>query len=110
MEISDTSGGYYPRRETNLPCHETNSFHNGWLDDLLSREHAPCDGVWTRLSVRSEVTALVDDIVCDIRVPLDMRDQRVEEFGRDEELEVRLGGKMTSALLFRSVLETKYTF
>ena len=61
-------------RGTNLPSHEADCFHNGGLDNLLTREDTPCNSIWTiRLRVCLQVASLVYRIESDVAVPLDDR-------------------------------------
>lgn len=65
---------------TNLPGHETDSFDDGWLYDLFTREDTPGHSVWpVRMVVGPEVTALIDHVVRDIWVKLDLWDQGSQE-------------------------------
>jgi len=54
---------------TCLPCHETDSLNNSWLDDFFSREHTPRNSVRSlRIRVGLQITLLVDGVVGDIGV------------------------------------------
>ena len=76
---------------TNLPGHKADRLDNGRLHDLLARENTPCDSVRSvRVVVRSEISALVDHVVGNVRVLLDLRYQGREEVWREEEFEIRL--------------------
>lgn len=74
-----------------LPCHETNCFYDGRLNDLLPWKDTPCDSIRTLGSrVRPQVSMLIDNVIGDAGVPLEMGHKNGEEFGRHEELEVGL--------------------
>src|SRR5690606_21348771 len=54
-----------------LPGEEADPLHDGRLDDLLAREHAPGDGIGTfGLRVRVEVARFGHGVVGEIRVVL----------------------------------------
>jgi len=92
---------------TDLPCHKTDCFDNGWLDDLFSWEHAPCNSVGTiRVCVCSQITTVVDYVVSNIAVVFDMFEKEGHECGVHEELQVRLV-KGTSDL---SILQVDQTY
>ena len=64
---------YSPWERSHLPSHETNRFNNGRLDDLLTREDTPGNGVWPlTVCICSQVTALVDCIVRNEGVTFDL--------------------------------------
>ena len=77
-----------------LPSHEADCFNNGRLDDLLTREDTPGNGIWPlTVCIRSQIPALVDCIVRDKGVTFNLCQQRGEVGGRCEELQVRLEGR-----------------
>lgn len=74
-----------------LPRHETDSLHYRGLDDLFAREDTPCHRVGPiGVSVGSQVAAFIDNVVSDIAVPFNVREQAVEQRRLDEKLEIRL--------------------
>jgi len=75
-----------------LPRHKANCFDDCGLHDFLAREHTPCYSVWTlRMGIRAKVTGSVDDVVGDIRVLFNVREEDGQQIWRNEELEIRLG-------------------
>lgn len=85
-----------------LPCHETNCFYDGRLDNLLPREDTPGDGIRTLGSrIRPQVSMLINDMIGDAGVPLEMRHKNGEEFGRHKELEVCLTPALQLIRLFQ---------
>lgn len=76
---------------TDLPGHEADRFNYGRLDDLLSRENAPRDGIGpVRMGVGPEISSPVDHVVRDVRVTLNLWYQRGQELRGDEELKISL--------------------
>ena len=79
-----------------LPSHKADRFNDCGLHDLLAREHTPCYSIWSlRVSIRAEVTGSVDDVVSDVCVPFDVREEGGQQVGRNEELEIRLEGDVS---------------
>lgn len=75
-----------------LPCHKANRFNDRGLHDLLAREHTPRYSIWTlRVGIGAEVAGFVDDVVSDVCVMLNVREEDGQQVGRNEELEIRLG-------------------
>ena len=76
-----------------LPCHKADCFNDRGLHDLLSREHTPRHGIRTfRVGIRAEVAGFVDNVVSDIYVLFNAREEESQQFGRNEEFEVCLEG------------------
>ena len=74
-----------------LPCHEADRFNYRRLHDLLSREHTPRYSIWTlRVGIRAEVAGSIDDVVSDVCVVFDMREEDGQQVGRNKEFEIRL--------------------
>jgi len=74
-----------------LPCHEADCLYDGWLNDFLARENTPCDSVRTvRVSIGSEVAALIYNIVCDVAVAFNVGEEDLQQLGVDEKFEIGL--------------------
>lgn len=74
-----------------LPCHKADRLNDCGLHDLLAREHTPCYGIWTlRVGIGAEVAGSVDDVVSDVCVLFNVREEDGQQVGRNEELEIRL--------------------
>lgn len=90
-----------------FPCHETDGFHNGGLDNLFPREDTPGHSVRTiRVCVGAEVTILVDHVVSDVRVSLYMGNEQIQEAWTDEEFKVRLGRRIGSTKCIHADMRT----
>ena len=83
-----------------LPCHKADGFNDCGLHDLLAREHTPCYSIWALgVGIRAEVADSVDDIVSDVCVVFNVREEGGQQVGRNEEFEIRLGSE--SAMMRR---------
>ncbi len=62
-----------------LPCHEADGLHDGRLNDLLAGEDAPRHRVGPiGMGVSPQISSLIDNVVGDIAVPFNMREQKGE--------------------------------
>lgn len=62
------------KEDPHLPGHETNSFDDGRLYNLLAREHTPSNSVGSiRVRVGPQIASLVDHVVGDVAVTFDVR-------------------------------------
>lgn len=99
-ETASTMVGYEDQ-----PCPASFAFDQTHLNNLFAREDTPGHRVGTfGVRVGSQIALLVDSIVSDARVSFDTSDQRVEQFWRDEELEIRL----KSALVDERLLDRTF--
>jgi hypothetical protein len=74
-----------------LPCHKADCFDDRRLYDLLAGEHTPRHGIRTfGVGIRAEVAGFVDDVVGDVKILLDVREEDSQQFRGNEELEVGL--------------------
>jgi hypothetical protein len=77
-----------------LPCHEAHRFDDSGLNNLFTREDAPCNSIWpVRVRVGAQVATIVDHIIGDVAVALDVCEEEGEKRGADEKLQVRLKEK-----------------
>lgn len=73
LAYQPTNGVFIMGLGSHLPGHEANRFNNSRLDDLLSWEDTPGNGVWPlTVRVRSQVAALVNCIVRYMWVTFDL--------------------------------------
>lgn len=76
---------------TDLPSHEAHSFDNCGLDNFLSWEYTPSDGIGAiRVRVCAKISLLVDYVVRDVAVALYVSQKQGKKSRVDEEFEVRL--------------------
>ena len=74
-----------------LPCHEADRLDDGGLYDLLAGQYAPRHSIRSvRVSVGTKVAAVVDDVVCNVDITLDVRNEHLEQLRGHEELKVGL--------------------
>ena len=74
-----------------LPRHKADRFNDCRLHDLLSRERTPCYSIWTLgVGIRAQVAGSVDDVVGDICVLFNVREEYGQQIGQNEELEICL--------------------
>jgi len=61
------------RKFAYLPSHKADCLHDGWLDNFFTREDTPRHCIWAvRVCVGTEIATLIDDVICDVTVPLDL--------------------------------------
>lgn len=77
--------------EVHLPCHETDGFDDGWLNDFFPREDAPSDGIWTLgVAIGAQVALLVDDMIGHQAIGVYFCEKQLEQLPADKELEIGL--------------------